>query len=810
MAQYDELTSLLRELLTNRFSPKPRFINGLLGDGRGNVEVPGRPDRVYARFGKENTSYFEIFNVTVPKVNNWPVKIGELPWNEGLTQVVGTNWSAFEQAGWGDTLGSTSPHAPTHEWPDGSPGSDPLNVYTRAIVPGRAYISTAAPTTIYVNSFEHGTTGTLWGGLPGINLQPLISATATGTMRYAGVYLDESANALGVVTGGTTVYTSALEPPRVSFPATGVIPIARVRLYGGQSALAEADIKDARRLLGRGASSSSAAGGWPGADEIQVDGVSYASLADVAAAGLTNPVVRFGEGIFAVDAVTLTLASTEMALVGLGRDATILKTTGQGDVMVLPAGTYRFFNLTVDNAYDTGNCYAVRGATSGDVTLWAYDCSFTQSNAGASGGAAVSGNAGHVFNVTAYSTDFNSESGYGVEQLNASDYAWLQDSWAWGATADIARLGTVDLKNTLLGTDTITGSGTLQGPAVDSNGNLWEFGTVDAEAHGIIVKNSSGGAVAAGDVGYIDSAGEFKTTTTANYTGAWAVVTRGGADTADIYVARSGRVSVAYTGTAPNAGEYLVTSTSAGDAQASATMRPEIFAVCLANGSGGQVSALLVAGTNPAVKAPSYDVVSIAAASDSDFVATIATLPGGATLTYNAPSSGDENNLVPSNTSLIAKMVLHNTTRGTSGLISNCVAGTNTITLTANVDAGWQVGDTITIRSQTNTATPYAATTFYVDFEFVSDLNDLARYVSFYLVLRDTGAAGQRLAFHPYETNDGVKARTVRTQVANISNDIAPPPLPLIQKRFCMVWDASGTGTMLILLRLTEENIASP
>ena len=100
----------------------------------------------------------------------------------------------------------------------------------------------------------------------------------------------------------------------------------------------------------------------------------------------------------------------------------------------------------------------------------------------------------------------------------------------------------------------------------------------------------------------------------------------------------------------------------------------------------------------------------------SDFVATIATLPGGAVLTYNAPTSGDEANLVPTSTTQIAKMVLHNTTRSNYGLISNSVPGTNTTTLTEDVPGTWQVGDTITIRSQTNTNV-IAGTVYWVDFE---------------------------------------------------------------------------------------------
>ncbi|MCP4409170.1 MAG: hypothetical protein GY807_15715, partial [Gammaproteobacteria bacterium] len=146
MAQYDELVAAFRHLLKDLFSPKPEFTKGLLGDGLGNVEVPGKPDKSFVRFARGSTEYFEIFNRTAPTVNDWPVLIGEIPWQPGLTQVVDTDWSVYEQSGWGDSLGSTSPHSPTHEWSDGAIGSDPLNVHIRAMVPGRAYLATTGTT----------------------------------------------------------------------------------------------------------------------------------------------------------------------------------------------------------------------------------------------------------------------------------------------------------------------------------------------------------------------------------------------------------------------------------------------------------------------------------------------------------------------------------------------------------------------------------------------------------------------------------------------------------------------------------------
>lgn len=248
MADYDELIGALRYLLTNKFAPKPAYTRGLLGDGLGNVVVPGKPDRSYVRFNRSTTEYFEIFNRTVNPVNGWPVLIGEFPWQPGLTQVVDTDRSAFEQSGWGDSLGDTSPHAPTHEWRPGAPGSDPMDVYTRALVPLRAYTLGSGSSTVYVNSYEYeyNLTGTVWGGLPGVDMTPIMGATATGTMRYAGIYLDPLTNTLGVVTGTTTVHSAAIEPPWVDFPADK-LPSARVRIYGGQAAILEADMREARR-----------------------------------------------------------------------------------------------------------------------------------------------------------------------------------------------------------------------------------------------------------------------------------------------------------------------------------------------------------------------------------------------------------------------------------------------------------------------------------------------------------------------------------------------------------------------------------
>lgn len=196
------------------------------------------------------------------------------------------------------------------------------------------------------------------------------------------------------------------------------------------------------------------------------------------------------------------------------------------------------------------------------------------------------------------------------------------------------------------------------------------------------------------------------------------------------------------------------------------------------------------------------DIFNIQAASDSDFVATIATLPGGAVLTYNAPLFGDENNLVPNSTSHIAKMVLHNTTDSTDALISNCVSGTNTITLTDNVPGTWAVTDTITIRSQTNTSV--IGSRYFVDFEFVSDIEtDSGEFIA-YFYQNDSGG----LVFatvHPYEANAASKRFNFYTQVIGTPFVVPTHPIAITSSRFCVAWQASGTGTLVIAMRLFGE-----
>jgi hypothetical protein len=313
------------------------------------------------------------------------------------------------------------------------------------------------------------------------------------------------------------------------------------------------------------------------------------------------------------------------------------------------------------------------------------------------------------------------------------------------------------------------------------------------------VKNTSGVTVSVGDLGYIDAAGEYKETTTAYNDVSWCVVLVGGANNADIYVARQGRVTITLNGNC-SIGDYLYTSTTAGQGQPQSYVRAEVMGVALTantSGASGTCEALLLTGTRFVPVSTALNLYSSSTAhSGSDFVATINGAPAGAVVTYNAPSSGNENFLEP-NASCLTQMRLYNSTRSNYAKIASVNLGTNAITVSSAGDiATWQSGDTITIRSQTNTGTIGAA--YYVDIEIddFTVIPELTRAIFIGQTLRDTAGAGMRFATMPWQTYDAANEANLRCQVANIPIESDGRVVTIVQRRFTLACNASGSGTI--------------
>jgi hypothetical protein len=172
------------------------------------------------------------------------------------------------------------------------------------------------------------------------------------------------------------------------------------------------------------------------------------------------------------------------------------------------------------------------------------------------------------------------------------------------------------------------------------------------------------------------------------------------------------------------------------------------------------------------------------------FVATINGTPSGASVVYNAPSSGTEGVLVPSSTGQLAKMKLYNTTRGNEALISNCNTGTNTITLTATVPANWANGDTITVASQTVSGGGFN----WVDLKITGGPID--KDTLFINMVLASGTASDGMRVHPLSTFGGPKITQVLTQVGGVTNSTFCM-VPISDNTFSFSWTANSTSIIL-------------
>lgn len=328
------------------------------------------------------------------------------------------------------------------------------------------------------------------------------------------------------------------------------------------------------------------------------------------------------------------------------------------------------------------------------------------------------------------------------------------------------------------------------------------------------VKNTSGATANAGEVGYVTwtsgSGMEYKTTTILNDNriGSIAVVIVGGANNADIYVTDSGRHTIPYAGGAPNAGDFMVFSTTAGKLAAQAVMYPDVCAIAMAAGSGGNVDVLMLARTTFVPYTSTNDLYRCNSHSQSLFVATINGAPSATSVVYNAPSSGQEDVLPPNASTELAKLMLYNSTRSTGRLITACNTGTNTITTVSSTDA-WAAGDTLTIVDPTinYTGTPKIAG---FDLSQQSEIPVLARAIWVNQLSSDSGAAGQISQYHPYEAYSGSKLINVTSTNNSAAQIFGTFPISLINRRFGKFETASGTGTKLTLAKIVGYELATP
>lgn len=318
----------------------------------------------------------------------------------------------------------------------------------------------------------------------------------------------------------------------------------------------------------------------------------------------------------------------------------------------------------------------------------------------------------------------------------------------------------------------------------------------------IAVVNGSGATAAANEIGYINTSGQYATTTTANLDAPWCVVVVGGANGATIYVQNRGLATILCTA-ANSAGDWLVTSTTAGQAATNGT-NPHyaMFAkVISASGGAGQTCTALLYCHTKFVEATSTNSIFVNTAhGDTAFTCAINGSPSATSVVYDT-IVGNEDILACAATTELGKQVLWNSTRSTGRLVTANNTGTNTITTVSTSDA-WADNDALTVVSQTITGGNLTAGVENIDIDLsqTTEIPVTARGLMMVYGFSDT-ATNKLSGLMPYEAYAASKVFSMRSVVVSVA-DFRIVQTPLVSRRFGWACDANGAGTAITIFNL--------
>jgi len=219
----------LRNALTDKMLAKqdvedltPALLGAYTTIGQ-QIVIPGRPDFCYARLRGNNSEVVEVFNDTVLRRFNWPVK---LRWASGRWEVVGRN-TAGQPQGFGGYPGLAN-HAAQHMFytqtgTNDLMGDDVVWVNKRQWMP-----LNLTPTNPESMKARVWSDYFMWAGAyhwyPGSDTVDFTSLVPPGGVnsRFVTVYID-GAEVLHYVTGTLFAYTGAIQDPEplIALPGAG-------------------------------------------------------------------------------------------------------------------------------------------------------------------------------------------------------------------------------------------------------------------------------------------------------------------------------------------------------------------------------------------------------------------------------------------------------------------------------------------------------------------------------------------------------------------------------------------------------------
>ena len=215
---------------------------GRLGDGNGNVSVPGHQFLVYVR-PKGGDLPMVVYGQDTPRLNDLPVWVGQDPYNRWMLKVLSTQVAPGNPYSDDGVVANVGAHADTHGWG----GSDVGYFDTKQIIQANCYPASGLSVAVNPGYVSH------WDGFAYVEAQTidLTSYVPGGNMRF--VLLQVDADGAVSVKSGDTFTLDLYSIDQVPAPDEDNARLYAVRLYTGQTTISNAyknpDLIDMRWAL---------------------------------------------------------------------------------------------------------------------------------------------------------------------------------------------------------------------------------------------------------------------------------------------------------------------------------------------------------------------------------------------------------------------------------------------------------------------------------------------------------------------------------------------------------------------------------
>lgn len=244
------LRGLFRDTL-DQYQEKLFVTTGRLGDWNGVVAVPNRPWHSYVRPTGEENKVLIVLNYRVPNVLNTPVLIGYSAYNPKVFQVLDYNLDSVAQGVTGEVEYPGLPvHAQTHQWMGTNGGNDIVFVQLRQFDPLR--VSIASEDDPMIVRVQRGIIPLATGGWSYVESQTFDMSSYVPSTSGKGRWVLVAIGIDGAIllTSGSERGVGDLTLANIPDCEVGVLPLAAVYLYNGQTAIredtGEVDIIDLR------------------------------------------------------------------------------------------------------------------------------------------------------------------------------------------------------------------------------------------------------------------------------------------------------------------------------------------------------------------------------------------------------------------------------------------------------------------------------------------------------------------------------------------------------------------------------------